>query len=576
MKPLLKKWKLSLSATVAAIIFVVSIVIISIGTTTLSLSSERLQSSYNSSQQFQLLEYLNAVVLDVVRAEASEKQYLLTGDAEFLNDFNLAYGRIDEYFKSLRALLAGNSRYSMLLDEMTESVGYRKSCAQEVIEVRQKLGMIPAFARSKKYNEDQLTKHVEWLAKDVTKTINDEMADRLQVLDRDSLASMAGVSFILSSALLALLVVIFGVKRYESERQIAEKNLQKAQTAVENRETRLRALVDSAPDAIVTFLADGKIESVNIVAEGMFGFAGWQMVGEPIESVLPGIRMDENASKEILVRRPDGTTVPVDVSVSVVNVDNARLFTAIIRDVSERKEVEERVKDFYSMVSHELRTPLASIRTALGIMENLGSDLPATAKPVVDIAAQETDRLIRLINDILDMRKIESGKLDLALEVYDAGSIAESAVNAVSSLADQAHVSIENQIAKGIYEIYCDLDRAQQVLLNLLSNALKYSAPEGVITLSCKQIEPNDEFLRFEVRDHGEGIPKDQMHKLFGRFQQLRSSDGRNKAGSGLGLAIAKAIVEEHKGEIGVESPADGGSLFWFTMPLAIDEIDAE
>ena len=116
MKPLLKKWKLSLSATVAAIIFVVSIVIISIGTTTLSLSSERLQSSYNSSQQFQLLEYLNAVVLDVVRAEASEKQYLLTGDAEFLNDFNLAYGRIDEYFKSLRALLAGNSRYSMLLD----------------------------------------------------------------------------------------------------------------------------------------------------------------------------------------------------------------------------------------------------------------------------------------------------------------------------------------------------------------------------------------------------------------------------------------------------------------------------
>lgn len=576
--------KNSLTAKTTAIILIVAAVLIYIGTMTLNLAADRLANSYLSSKQFQLVDLLDQIVLDMSRADAQEREYVLTGDAKTIEQYKLCFNRIDACVAKLKTLLSDNSRYSMLLDELTDSISFRKSCAEEVIQVRLSGGMASALARSEKFDEGHLTKHVEWLAKEVSGTINSEMTARFSELDKASLTTLIGISFILISALLALLIVILGVNRYVSERHRAEQALRAAQQALSEREARMRALVETAPDGIVTIRSDGTIESVNAVLENLCGVPASDLIGVDIERIIPSFLLDGrisdlasgqrspfSAGRELYAVRQDGSHVPVEVSTSTVSLGREDVYTGIVRDITERKEVEERVKDFYSMVSHELRTPLASIRTALGLMESFSDELSDKTRPVVRIAAAEADRLMRLINDILDMRKIESGKLELALDAFDASDLVRKAIEGIDSLAHQSQVTIENE-ANTALDVYCDGDRILQVLSNILANAVKYSPSPGKVIVAC---EKSGSSCKISVRDFGPGVAKNQAHKLFGRFEQLRAKDGKNRAGSGLGLAIAKAIVEQHGGEIGVELPDGGGSIFWFSLPLAEDEIES-
>jgi PAS domain S-box-containing protein len=576
--------KNSLTAKTTAIILIVAAVLIYIGTTTLNLAADRLANSYLSSKQFQLVDLLDQIVLDMSRADAQEREYVLTGDVKTIEQYKLCFNRIDACVAKLKTLLSDNSRYSMLLDELTDSISFRKSCAEEVIQVRSGGGMASALARSDKFDEGHLTKHVEWLAKEVSGTINSEMTARFSELDKASLTTLIGISFILISALLALLIVILGVNRYVTERQRAEEALRAAQQALSEREARMRALVETAPDGIVTIRSDGTIESVNAVLENLCGVPASDLIGVDIERIIPSFLLDGrisdlasgqrspfSAGRELYAVRQDGSHVPVEVSTSTVSLGHEDVYTGIVRDITERKEVEERVKDFYSMVSHELRTPLASIRTALGLMESFSDELSDKTRPVVRIAAAEADRLMRLINDILDMRKVESGKLELALDAFDASDLVRKAIEGIDSLAHEAQVTVKNE-ANTALDVYCDGDRILQVLSNILANAIKYSPSPGKVIVAC---EKSGSSCKISVRDFGPGVAKNQAHKLFGRFEQLRAKDGKNRAGSGLGLAIAKAIVEQHGGEIGVELPDGGGSIFWFSLPLAEDEIES-
>lgn len=576
--------KNSLTAKTTAIILIVAAVLIYIGTMTLNLAADRLANSYLASKQFQLVDLLDQIVLDMSRADAQEHEYVLTGDAKTIEQYKLCFDRIDACVAKLKTLLSDNSRYSMLLDELTDSISFRKSCAEEVIQVRSSGGMASALARSEKFDEGHLTRHVEWLAKEVSGTINSEMTARFSELDKASLTTLIGISFILISALLALLIVILGVNRYVSERHRAEEALRAAQQALSEREARMRALVETAPDGIVTIRSDGTIESVNAVLENLCGVPASDLIGVDIERIIPSFLLDGrisdlasgqrspfSAGRELFAVRQDGSHVPVEVSTSTVSLGHEDVYTGIVRDITERKEVEERVKDFYSMVSHELRTPLASIRTALGLMESFSDELSDKTRPVVRIAAAEADRLMRLINDILDMRKVESGKLELALDAFDASDLVRKAIEGIDSLAHEAQVTIKNE-ANTALDVYCDGDRILQVLSNILANAVKYSPSPGKVIVAC---EKSGSSCKISVRDFGPGVAKNQAHKLFGRFEQLRAKDGKNRAGSGLGLAIAKAIVEQHGGEIGVELPDGGGSIFWFSLPLAEDEIES-
>jgi len=231
----------------------------------------------------------------------------------------------------------------------------------------------------------------------------------------------------------------------------------------------------------------------------------------------------------------------------------------------ERKEMERRVSEFYSMVSHELRTPLTSITGSLSLMQGgRAGELPPRAVHLVQIAYSESERLIRLVNDILDIKKIEAGKLELKLQELQPSEIVQNVLAGVESIANQASVKLSTQINVS-KKFACDQDRVKQVLTNLLYNAIKFSPPGAEVIV---RVDSAPTAYRFSVIDKGPGIPKDQMHKLFGLFQQLDLSDTRQQGGTGLGLAISKAIVEEHHGKIGVDSIVGQGSTFWFELPI--------
>jgi PAS domain S-box-containing protein len=234
-------------------------------------------------------------------------------------------------------------------------------------------------------------------------------------------------------------------------------------------------------------------------------------------------------------------------------------------DISDRKEAEKRVSEFYSTVSHELRSPLTSIRGSLGLIEGgLVGEVSEEASTFVTIARIESDRLIRLINSILDLRKIEAGKMELKYQKTKISALLQSTVSSLAGMAHESQVTLVTDPSCDD-EIQLDRDRIIQVLTNLVSNSIKFSNKHSTVVVKA---ERQTECIYFSVIDEGAGIAARDLSKLFGKFQQLDSTDSRSQGGTGLGLAISKALVEQHGGEIGVESEPGKGSKFWFTIPI--------
>ncbi len=265
--------------------------------------------------------------------------------------------------------------------------------------------------------------------------------------------------------------------------------------------------------------------------------------------------------------RPDGTSFPVEYS-SQPMFDEGGTHVGVVvifRDVTERRAVERLKSEFVSTVSHELRTPLTSIRGALGL---LGSGLLGTigdkGKRMLEIAVSNTDRLVRLINDILDIERIGSGKSELTRGHVDAHAVMVQAFEGVLSMADQAGVRLAIEPASG--DLWGDADRIVQTLTNLLGNAIKFSPRDTTVTVSGAA--NGSEFV-FCVSDQGRGVPEEKLDTIFERFSQVDASDSRDKGGSGLGLAICQSIVQAHGGRIWAEKNEPAGSRFQFTIPLA-------
>ncbi|MBX9723053.1 MAG: cell wall metabolism sensor histidine kinase WalK, partial [Candidatus Obscuribacterales bacterium] len=227
-------------------------------------------------------------------------------------------------------------------------------------------------------------------------------------------------------------------------------------------------------------------------------------------------------------------------------------------------ELETFKRELISIVSHELRTPLLSISSAL---ELLGAgalgDLSDKGKNRLHYAQEEADRLIRLINDLLDIEKMEAGKFVLDKSEFKVEELINSSLAAVAQLAEPRNIKLEAVPVDA--KIFADRDRLCQVLINLLSNAIKFSPVAGVIKV---RVETKSNAMEFRISDQGRGIPEELRQKIFDRFIQVEKADESERGGSGLGLAIAKAIVEQHGGTIGVESLLGQGSTFWFELPI--------
>jgi signal transduction histidine kinase len=243
----------------------------------------------------------------------------------------------------------------------------------------------------------------------------------------------------------------------------------------------------------------------------------------------------------------------------------ARQHSRVLEQTVDRLTEAERLKHgFLSTVSHELRTPLTSIRGALGLLASGATGaLSRDALQLVEIAERNALRLMALVNDILDLDRLDTGTIQLHCGPVPAESIVRRALESLPTIAQRHGVAVEADEVSSM--IWADADRIVQVLVNLLSNAVKFSASGGVVTIG---VALKDEWLEFRVTDRGRGVPAAQHLAIFERFHQVEMSDAREKGGAGLGLAICKSIVEQHGGSIGVESMAGNGSTFWFRIGL--------
>ncbi len=359
-----------------------------------------------------------------------------------------------------------------------------------------------------------------------------------------------------------------------------------------------QAILDSTDYAIISVNAQGQVTMFNDGAQRMLGYTEAEMrtqdklaaLHDPAElqsraealsqelgrTVLVGpelfiakARVGERDETEWTYIRKDGTRLPVMLAISAVWDEDEQLagFVGIAHDLSERKKIERLKNEFISTLSHELRTPLTSIRGSLGLLAGgAAGEIPVTAKSLLDIANKNCDRLVRLINDILDVEKIESGTMRFEPVVQPLLALVEHAVAATNAFAQQFQVSFDLRSDVGEMHVAVDADRLSQVIVNLLSNASKFAPANDVVEI---RLQRRDGVARLSVIDHGIGIPREFRDRIFQKFAQADATDSRQKGGTGLGLNISKAIIEQHRGKLDFLSEPGVRTEFFFDLPLA-------
>ncbi|HJY35213.1 MAG TPA: PAS domain S-box protein [Vicinamibacterales bacterium] len=384
-------------------------------------------------------------------------------------------------------------------------------------------------------------------------------------------------------------------KRVEAEQQKLDQRLR-------DQHFYTRSLIESNIDALMTTDAAGIITDVNRQMEALTGCTRDELIGAPFknyftdpERAAAGIKRVLREKKitnyELTARARDGKMTVVSYNATTF-YDRDRTLQGVFaaaRDITERRhieqmlqeknvelesaksvaeqtverleEVEQLKKGFLSTVSHELRTPLTSIRGSLGLLASgAAGPLPDHVVEVVALAERNAIRLMALIEDILDLERLETGKIELQMTRVPIASILRRAMESLAAFG--AHgVTVDAPNVSSSIDV--DADRIVQVLVNLLSNAVKFSPPGGVVTIA---VTVDGQWTEFRVIDHGRGVPAVHRRAIFERFRQVDPSDAREKGGAGLGLAICKSIVEQHGGSIGVESEEGAGSAFWFRL----------
>ncbi len=348
----------------------------------------------------------------------------------------------------------------------------------------------------------------------------------------------------------------------------------------EEQEARFASIVDASDDAIISVDLNGQVMTWNRGAEKIFGYEKEEIEGKSINtiyteedktelfSLLDKIKLGEHIHNHDAKRlNKDGRIIPVSVLISPMKDKQGKVIggSSITRDISERKNIEKMKNEFISIVSHELRTPLTSIRGSISILASgTFCALSEKAKQLLEIANTNCERLIRLINDILDIEKIEAGKMDFNLKLIHLNQLLKEAIESNQSLAAKYNIKLELINDEDI-EVRAEYDRIMQVVTNLLSNAIRYSPVNGVVKIQITNLLNK---VRVSVIDNGPGIGDAFKDKIFGKFTQADSSDTRQKSGTGLGLNISKAIIEKHGGQIGFLSTEGAGSTFYFELHL--------
>jgi PAS domain S-box-containing protein len=340
-------------------------------------------------------------------------------------------------------------------------------------------------------------------------------------------------------------------------------------------------LLNSVADGICGIDRRGMVSFANPAAGRLLGAPSSRLTGKPIHELLhaaapagqgcandcPLRKATERhvaSAAEDTIYRGDGSSFPVEYFFTPL-LDQGRFSGSVLsfRDISQRYALDRMKDEFISTVSHELRTPLTSIRGALGLLTSgiLGK-INDKAANLLRIAVTNSDRLVRLINDILDLERIQSGREPITFRPVQLTDVIRQAIDGMQPVAEAAGVQLLHDTTPA--EIIGDFDRLLQVLTNLLSNAVKFSPPNSAVSVVTR---PADSGVTLSIVDQGRGIPADKLEAIFGRFQQVDASDSRQKGGSGLGLAICRSIVLQHSGRIWAERNPVRGSTFRVYLP---------
>jgi len=360
-------------------------------------------------------------------------------------------------------------------------------------------------------------------------------------------------------------------------------------TKAEHEHQRLLATIETVPVALVMVdAASGRIVLQNKTAGLLIGRepegggereAYWNAFrvttrdGAPLSVREWGAeRLRQGAvsvGEEFVVHYPDGREIPILVSAAPLRGEDGTISGGVVafQDITSLYEVDRLKSEFVSIVSHELRTPLTSIKGALQLLLDEASSADPDHAMLMNVALSNTDRLVRIINDILDISKIEAGKLELNARPHPVAEVVKLSLQNVEQIARGSLITLSSSIEAGVPAVHVDLDRTIQVVVNLLSNALKFAPPRSDVTLSARR--HGDDFVAFDVSDHGKGIPPEKIGLLFQKFQQLDGASTRKARGTGLGLAIVKALVEMQGGRVTVDSLVGRGSTFTVTVPVA-------
>lgn len=373
----------------------------------------------------------------------------------------------------------------------------------------------------------------------------------------------------------------------ERQRQIAREYAE-LQAKAELQREQLLATIETVPAALVIVQPpDGRILLQNKAAEDLIGpppktpeerrrarrrFQLLKKDGTVCPraewAVVRALRGEVVVGQELTIRYRSGATVPILASAAPLRDEAGAITGAVVafHDITELREVDRMKSEFVSIVSHELRTPLTSLKGALQLVLDEELMLPKDERlQLLRIALTSTDRLIRIINDILDISKVEAGGLKLQLKPCDVTDLVRQSIQSVEQIAWSSSVRLEARLPRDVPVVMADPDRIVQAIVNLLSNALKFAPPNSVVSIEAGR--NGNGAVAVSVRDQGKGIPQEKIGLLFRKFQQIDGSDTRRVPGTGLGLAITKALVELHGGSIDVWSQPGVGTHFTITLP---------
>lgn len=357
-----------------------------------------------------------------------------------------------------------------------------------------------------------------------------------------------------------------------------------SQQALKGHAMRLKAVLDTVGDGIVMINSRGIIESVNSSVMTMFGYSEDELLGsnvsmlmEPEQARMHGIYIARHVSsgKPVLLGknrllnalRKSGDVFPVELNVSEIVQGDAKKFVGTVRDITDKVKIDRLKNEFVSTVSHELRTPITSIKGSLDLVAaGVVGDVNEQMQSLLDIAKSNSSRLLLLINDILDIDKIESGNMDFSVTQCSVNQALAAAVKNNQAYAAQFDVQLRMDMPDqdAVFEV--DLDRFLQVMSNLISNACKFSERSNEVVVGALRAGRQ---IQFYVEDHGAGIAEEFRARVFSKFAQADGSDTRKVSGSGLGLSISKALVENMAGKIWYESELGRGTTFFCEFPLA-------